>query len=335
MNAVNFKDIITINDSFHEAALLHHAVKVRLFDFLTQPRPARSVAAEFGWQPGKTVLLLNALSALGFLSKTTDAFQCTPGTEVLLTSGSDKTLSPVIENQRIQWQMWGNIGEFLESEGPHPQHQKVRLAHDAAANRNYNAAMRNLSVGNITTFLGLGIVRDGDVVLDLAGGHGIYLAEILKSFPKASGAVWELPAAANFARAMLDDEAVLGRASVVEQDISKPGVLQEERADLILLNNCLHYFSAETSARLVKDAIQALQPGGRIVITAVDLDAEGTSPVPAALFAFNMMMNADEGGLHTTEALKGFLQAAGLDVRSAPGGSLGVMNVNVLWGEKS
>ena len=335
MNAINFKDIITINDTFHDSALLHYAVKVRLFDHLTRARPVEYVAKEFGWKQRKAALFLNALSALGFLSKVDDTYQCTPSSERLLTTGSDKTLSPVIDNQRVQWQMWGNLGEFLESEGPHPQHQKVRLSHDAAANRSYNTAMRNLSVGNISTFLDLDIVRDGDVVLDLAGGHGIYLAEILKRFPKATGAVWELAAAANFARTMLDDESVMDRAAVVEQDISEPGALKGESADLILLNNCLHYFSAKTSLRLVQDAVQVLRPGGRVVITAVDLDAEGISPAPASLFAFNMMMNADEGGLHTTESLKDFLRGAGLEVRSAPGGSLGVMEVSVLWGEKA
>lgn len=334
MSTATFDRIIEINDRFHDSALLHFAVKVGLFDALGSPETALSVAQRFGWRPEKARITLDALVALDLLSKDGARYRTTREATDLLSSGSDRSLAPVIEHQRLQWDVWAHIDEILVSDKPHRAQQNVRLAKDGAANATYNAAMRNLSIGNIRAFLKMGIARDGDRVLDLAGGHGFYLVEILRRFPAAHGEVWELPQAAAFARQALDEPDIANRAAVREADISITTV-PPASADLILLNNCLHYFGPETAGRIVRDCAEALRPGGRVVITAVHLDDCGTAPEPAAKFAFHMLMNATEGGLHRTRALRGYLEAAGIEPETRPGGSLGIMNVNVLWGTKA
>jgi SAM-dependent methyltransferase len=329
-----FADIIEINDRFHDSALLHHAVDIELFDFLETPRSAVDLASHYGWIASKGRTFLNSLVALGLIAKQAEFYLNTKEGSRLLRKGSDRSLAPVVMHQKIQWDNWAQIGENLRSEGPMGTQQNVRLAHDDTANKAYNAAMRNLSISNIEAFLKLGIARDRDFILDLAGGHGYYLAEIVKRHPGSRGEVWDLPLATPFARDSLLDPALAGRVDVRERDISEPGFLGDSKADLILLNNCLHYFRFETAKRIVAQCTRALNPGGRLVITAVRLDAEGTSPEAAAKFAFHMTMNAAEGGLHPTGNLERMLREQDLEPGKAPGGSLGIMDVDVIWGTR-
>lgn len=335
MGSATFTDIIEMNDRFHDSALLHFAVKVGLFDFLYVPKTLTETAEHYGWRKEKARVMLDALVALGLLRKGADGYATDYEAAAHLRVDSDRSLVPVIEHQRLQWDVWAKIDEILTLDGPHASQQNIRLVRDAAANIAYNTAMRNLSLGNIRAFLQMEIAQNEDYVLDLAGGHGFYLAEIVRRHPLSFGEVWELPQAVEFAQEALSEPAIVDRVVVKTQDISEIGALQRVSADLIMLNNCLHYFSAETARRIIRDAVGALRPKGRLVITAVHLNDASTSPVPAAVFAFHMMMNATEGCLHTTAALQEFVAEAGLSPYTRPGGVLGVMDVNVIWGVKS
>ena len=335
MTDATFDEIIEMNDRFHDSALLHFAVKSELFEQLIAPMTVNQLSQQRGWLLRKTRLLLDALVALGLLQKEDNDYCSVPAAAELLRSGSPNSLVPVIEHQRLQWESWSNIEEILTCTGAHNTQQNVRLAHDKGASQTYNTAMRNLSIGNIRAFLDMNIAQPEDYILDLAGGHGFYLAEIVRKYPRSCGAVFELPQVAEFARDALASPVITDRVDVKVQDISVEGMLAGYSADLILLNNCLHYFDASSAGNIVREAVNALRPDGRVVITAVHLDDTATSPVPAAKFAFHMMMNAKEGGLHTTSALQGFISDTGLRPRVTPGGSLGIMDVDVIWAQKS
>jgi len=83
----------------------------------------------------------------------------------------------------------------------------------------------------------------------------------------------------------------------------------------------LHSEGEQRRSRL-KKAFDALAPGGTIAIAEILVDANRTGPLPALIFAVNMLVNSDEGDTFSFGEICGWLGDAGFEnVRSvdAPG----------------
>ena len=73
---------------------------------------------------------------------------------------------------------------------------------------------------------------------------------------------------------------------------------------------------------LLEKAFSALAPGGTIAIAEILVDADRKSPLPALLFAVNMLVNSDHGDTFSLDEISGWLREAGFhNVRTvdAPG----------------
>jgi hypothetical protein len=62
---------------------------------------------------------------------------------------------------------------------------------------------------------------------------------------------------------------------------------------------------------LIAKAFAALKPGGRIVLRDAVLDADRAGPPEAAIFALQMLLATDAGGLDTRDEWTRWLIAAG------------------------
>lgn len=333
-DSLKFQDIIEINDRFHDSALLHFAASIDLFDRLTRPQSAAELAGSFGWIERKARVMLDALTALGLLVKEHDRYRNAQAAEALLRRDAPGSLLPVIEHQRLQWDLWSRIGEVLAAEGSIPAQQELRLKKDAIANATYNQAMRNLSVGNINAFLELDVIKGPKHVLDLAGGHGEYATRLAQRNPGLTAEIWDLPTAAGLAEETVAAHGVAGRVVFKARDIGELASYEGATADAVLLNNCLHYFDAPKAEAIVARVTEIVPRGGQVVITAVTLQQDRTAPTAAACFSFHMVMNAGPAELHATSWLLDVLRRQDLAVETHELGSLGVMGVTVMIGTK-
>lgn len=325
-------DLVEINDRFHDSALLHFANRSGLFEQLRTPQDAARLAAANGWLPRKAQVMLDAMVALGLLEIEGGRYRNAPAVARSLLRDAELSLAPVVEYQHRQWDLWNRIGEVLSSEEAIPAQQEISLRDDPGTNREYNTAMRNLSVGNIARFLDLGLVREGDRVLDLGGGHGAYATELARTLPGVTGEIWDLDTVAEIARETIDGHGVADRVTFRTQDIADLSVYRDQKADVVLLNNVLHYFDPDTARAIVRTAAGTLRPGGRLAITAVRLEDDRRTPSAAARFSFYMVLNAAGGQLHATDWLAETLRDCGMAVEEVPFGSLGIMPTTVLIG---
>ena len=92
--------------------------------------------------------------------------------------------------------------------------------------------------------------------------------------------------------------------------------------DLVLLSYVMHLNSAEVNKRLLARAFNALEPGGTVVINDYVLQADKILPRHAALYALNMLVTTNNGGVYSLEEYDQWLSGAGfVDVRK----------VSLLW----
>jgi ubiquinone/menaquinone biosynthesis C-methylase UbiE len=309
-------DIFRIGDQFHSSALLHFAVAERIFDALTEPRSCGAIAGTKGWNERKTGIVLNALAAIGLIQKSGELFRNSRAADQVLVTTSAEYIGGVIDHQRLQWALWSRISEIVAEDGPLPFQQEHRLAQDDDANRAFNAAMIRLSRLFSGAIAALPDFRGRKTVLDLAGGHGSYMAAIAAAHPEMTGEIWDLATTEAAARAVIKARGIMDRVVFRVRDISDQRSYAGVSADVVMLNDCLHYFAPATVARIVGWAAGALLPGGALVILSMKLDDDGITPAFASDFSLHMMVNAGNGGLHSTGFLIDAMRAQGLSIET-------------------
>jgi SAM-dependent methyltransferase len=132
-------------------------------------------------------------------------------------------------------------------------------------------------------------------LIDVGGGHGRLLAAILKRNPTLRGVLFELPHAAEGARALFADEGLAARTEVVEGDFFNaipPG------GDAYLMKSIIHDWDDERCLKILGNCHRAMGPRGRLLLV------EGVIPPPGEP-AFHKLLDLEmlvfPGGLERTE----------------------------------
>ncbi|MGW0815753.1 methyltransferase [Streptomyces viridiviolaceus] len=100
-------------------------------------------------------------------------------------------------------------------------------------------------------------------VLDVGGGNGALLAAVAREAPGVRGTLVELAGPAEQARRRFADAGLGDRLTVVEGDFFKPLPVT---ADVVVLSFVLLNWSDEDALAILRGCVQALEPGGRLLV---------------------------------------------------------------------
>ena len=92
-------------------------------------------------------------------------------------------------------------------------------------------------------------------VMDIDGGNGHFLSEVLKKNAASEGAVFDLPEVIQRARQSALFESFAGRMSLIEGDVFKS---VPEGFDLIMLRHVIHDWNDEECNLIIHNRKQAL-----------------------------------------------------------------------------
>jgi precorrin-6B methylase 2 len=160
-----------------------------------------------------------------------------------------------------------------------------------------------------------GVCADGDTVVDVGGGTGALLVELLGRRPDLRGIVFDLPHVAAEAEVFVRESGLAGRCDVVAGDFSD-GV--PEGADRYVLSHILHGLSDEPAVQLLRKIRSAIADRGRVLI----FDGVVGPPNEPDMKLMDMLMLVLSGGKERTEEeWRPLLAAAGLELtRTQPVG---------------
>ncbi len=150
---------------------------------------------------------------------------------------------------------------------------------------------------------------DARVLLDVAGGTGIYSIAWLLRHPDLRAIVWDRPEVLKVAVEMAGHYGVADRLEARPGDMFKDDV--PEGADAILLSNVLHDWDVADCWVLVSRCASALRPGGRLLIHDVFLDDDLAGPLPIALYSASLF-RLTEGRAYSAKEYRTWLADAGL-----------------------
>lgn len=145
-------------------------------------------------------------------------------------------------------------------------------------------------------------------VVDVGGGQGILLAEVLRRHLHLEGVLFELPAVAARGGAVLDGSVVADRCQVIPGDFF---ARVPDGADCYILANVLHDWNDTEGTLILRNCRRAMARHGTVLIVERRVRERDGDAIPALLSDINMLVIT--GGRERTDAEYGeLLNAAGL-----------------------
>ena len=134
-------------------------------------------------------------------------------------------------------------------------------------------------------------------IADIGGGHGLFLASILKANPKVHGVLFDLPRVVEGATDLLAKNGVERRCEVVGGDFF---TTVPEGCDAYVMKHIIHDWSDEACTTLLRLCAEGLAPDGRILVVEQVIPPHGV-PSLAKLIDVEMLVMT-QGGYERTEA---------------------------------
>jgi (2Fe-2S) ferredoxin/SAM-dependent methyltransferase len=258
-------------------------------------------------------MLLNALVALGLLSKSGDDYKNTPESARFFVQGSkDNHRNGLLHTANI-WHRWSTLTDAVRSGtrvpiDRDPDHKDDR-DDNPAWTRNFITAMQRHAKDRaplVVKALGTAGIRR---ILDLGGGSGAYSIAFAKAGPDVQCEILDIPEVVPLTAGYVRQAGVLAQVSLRAGDM-----LQDDFGsgyDIIMLNAICHMFSEEQNRDIFRRARQALAPNGRLVVQDFILNPDKTGPLHAALFSLNMLVGTDAGASYSEVEYTHWMKAAG------------------------
>jgi (2Fe-2S) ferredoxin/SAM-dependent methyltransferase len=295
---------------YQESRILLTAIELDVFTAVerrTGQATATGVAAELQTDARATGMLLNALVALGLLTKQANTFAITPAARRFFVAGTPDDARMALRHNLSLWATWSTLTQCVR-EGHVVRNREMQERGDdwtspfiAAMHR--NAALRAPLM--VKAVGAEGVKR----LLDVGGGSGAYSIAFARAYPALHAEVFDLATVVPIATQHIAEAGLGDRVGTRVGDLRKDAL--GSGYDLVLLSAICHMLAAHENRDLMRRAFQALAPGGRLVIQDHVMNADKTGPRAGALFAINMLVGTAGGGTYSEDEYAQWLQEAG------------------------
>ena len=300
--------ILELARTFQPAAVLAAAADLELFDALAAaPQTAPELSKHLATDPRATAILLDALAALGLLTKRGERYSVPARLAAFLTKDSPQTVLGMAQHQANCLRRWVQLARCVKTGRPAERTPSVRG--EAGDLESFIGAMHNLAAplaGQIIRAIRPLRFRH---LLDLGGASGTWTIAFLRACPSATATLFDLPAVIPLAEQRLAQAKLAQRVQLAAGDFQTDPL--PHGADLAWVSAIVHQNSRAENRHLFAKIFKALAPGGRIAVRDLLMEPTRTQPVAGALFAVNMLVATPGGGTFTFEELSQDLASAG------------------------
>ena len=284
--------------------MIYTAARFNVADALAGgPQTAEALAERCGAHPRSLYRLLRALASLGIFAETEGGrFQLTPLSELLRSdvAGSLRGLALYSGDPRQhRYDSWGDLYETIRTGEP-AFRRLVGMAPFAylAANPDvastFDAAMVSYTAETTGAVLGHYDFSRYSHFVDVGGGRGQLLAEVLKKHPAARGTLFDMPHVVAGAQALLQGEGMAERATCTAGDFFKE---VPAGGDLYMLKCIVHDWDDRKAITLLRNCRQAMTARARLLLIEAVIPP-GNDPSLGKLMDLNML--TIHGGLERT-----------------------------------
>lgn len=247
------------------------ACELELPDLLdAQAQSATELASRTGCDAGALHRLLRGLAAMEICSERSDGgrFELTAMGRLLVSGNEGSLRSWALWWGKYLWPVWDDLRGSIES-GRSVRERRAgtkgyaHLERDAEA-----AAVFNASMTEISRFVASAALEKYDFswagsIVDVGGGYGEFLFQLLEANPLAQGVLYDLPHAVDIAAIRPRSEALVQRCRFVAGDFFRS---VPQGADLYVLKAILHNWPDERARVILQRCREAMSSGARLML---------------------------------------------------------------------
>ena len=290
---------------------INTALKLDIFETLANgPQNAVEVAQAISGDSKGVLILLNALTELGYVKRRGDDYSNSPMTEKWMLDSGSINFSPFF----LYW------GALMEHFMPRLA-ESIRSGDDMdfytwiedqpEVSRHFQEGMIQLARFIADDIAKAVSIPDGTKrVLDVGGGHGEYSIALCKANPGLSAIIFDGE------QALVTGRETVKNAGMSERFEFQPGNFMQDElpasVDVALVFNIVHGLKAEQNVDLFRKIKSTLNPDGQIVILE---QVHNVSPMPMANTVSHILSMAYYhligGQVYTAEEIERWLTQAG------------------------
>jgi hypothetical protein len=293
--------------SYQLSQALYVAAKLGVADVLaTGPSAAEAIARAVGARPSPLRRVLRALVAAGVFCELEDGRFASNEASAALRADAPGRMREVAVN--FGEEMYRSFGELLhtvrtgetafDSVYGAPLFEYYATHPESEASAAARMLARSLPVAR--EFAASDLLRGARTVVDVGGGTGTLVAEVLRHRPDVAGVLPERPGMLALAKGHLAEQGVLDRCELVECDFfaSVPA-----GGDVYVLKSVLHDWDDDRCVAILRRCRAAMGRAARLVIVELILPKRMNASGPLLSAALlDLIMLAYAGGRERTEA---------------------------------
>jgi hypothetical protein len=303
------------------AQAIHAAAELRIPDLLASgPRTAAELASDCGAHEPTLERLLRALTSLDMFQRTPDGrYRNTPLSEVLRTDHPQSLRSEAMYLPApFLWLPLGELAESVRTGEPAFERVFKQSFFEYLAGHPDEAAVFNRVMTQEIAWTTPALLKAYDFsrfkcLVDVGGGQGAFLRDLLAATPKLQGVLFDQPQVVAGADKLLKGD-VAARMKIVGGSFFD-GV--PEGGDVYLLKRILHDWADKDAARILGNVRRVIGADGTLLLLESLVDSAAH---PAGLT--DMMMLVIGGRERTQADFRLLLQSAGFSLsRIIPAGA--------------
>jgi predicted O-methyltransferase YrrM len=308
-----------ISAGYQDAIILLAANHLGVFAQLAHgSRTAAELAGELGLDARALELVMLALAAAGVVERRDDGgFRLPSEMAAFLDPAGAQTMVSILGHHHHLLDRWAHLADVVRTGRPAAT-QERRDEELRAFICGMKDISRRSTVEVVEALPELGQCR---CLLDLGGGPGTAAITFCREWPHMTAVVFDLPEVTVLAEAEIAEAGLAGRVMTKAGDFHTDAFLRlgEAPYEAVYISNIIHSLDPDETRALLAKAVDALAPGGLLVVKDFFLDDSRTMPAHAARFAVNMLVGTPGGKSYTWTETEAMLRELGVgDFKSLP-----------------
>lgn len=251
---------------------LHTAAKLRIPDLLVDgPRTAAELARDTQMHEDSLRRLLRTLSSVGVFSEAEDGrFGPTPLSQTLRSDKPDSLRGYLmLVNSEWFWRAWAQLPHTVKSGQPgfeqaHGHSFFEHLSSHPEAGETFNKAMTSFSaISGSEVAVERYDFSTVKTVVDVAGGEGSFLVQLLNAHSHLRGTLFELPPVIEVAKATLAQGGVTGRCELLGGSFFESVPAGH---DVYMMKMIIHDWADDQAVRILQSCRQAMRGDSRLLL---------------------------------------------------------------------
>ncbi|RPH52929.1 MAG: methyltransferase domain-containing protein [Desulfobacteraceae bacterium] len=301
------EDIQRIATAFQQSRVLLTAVELDLFTAIgNKSLSSENIASKIGTGFRATDRLLNALCAIGLVSKKNKLFSNTPSAVKFLIKHKKRYMAGLMHTAGL-WKKWHTLTDAVKKGSrttPDPIKKRDPEWFEA-----FIAAMHYRATASASRMIAMLDLSTVSRVLDIGGGSGAYAMAFVRARKEITATIFDLPNVITLTKHYVVEAGLLDRINFASGDYNKD--VFGKGFDLAFISAIIHINSPEKNQSLMDKAAKALKPGGQVVIQDFIMENDRTSPPFGTFFALNMLVGTEDGDTYTEAEVKSWLKKSG------------------------